>query len=207
MMTRFILFIALFLASLLNAQHNFDSQMKKGFHLWESNKLEEAKLIFQELANSESTKWLPNYYVALIATTQAFAESDKDKMKSLLEVAQKSQDRTNELAQENPEVLILQAMIHTAWIVYDPMTNGQRLSSDVLYILNKAYKIAPDNPRVVFQKASFEKGMAQYFGEDIKPMCAQIEKAIELFATFKPESSLHPNWGLDKATEVLQKCK
>jgi hypothetical protein len=87
------------------------------------------------------------------------------------------------------------------------MTNGQKLSGDVLYILNKAYKIAPENPRVVFQKASFEIGMAQYFGQDTKPMCAQIEKAIELFATFKPETALHPSWGLERAQAEFEKCK
>ena len=102
---------------------------------------------------------------------------------------------------------IKQYSIHTAWIVYDPMTNGQKLSGDVLYILNKAYKIAPENPRVVFQKASFEIGMANYFGQDTKPICAQIEKAIELFTTFKPETALHPNWGLDRAEAELKNCK
>jgi hypothetical protein len=128
-------------------------------------------------------------------------------MLSLINSAQKAQDVCNELAMDNPEVLVMQAMIHTASIVYDPMTNGQKLSGDVMYILNKAYKIAPENPRVVFQKASFEIGMAQYFGQDTKPMCAQIEKAIELFATFKPESALHPSWGLDRAQAELNKCK
>ena len=77
----------------------------------------------------------------------------------------------------------------------------------MMYILNKAYKIAPENPRVVFQKASFEKGMAGYFGQDTKPMCAQIEKSIELFATFKPETSLHPSWGLDRAQAEFKKCE
>ena len=76
-----------------------------------------------------------------------------------------------------------------------------------MYILNKAYKIAPENPRVVYQKASFEIGMAQYFGQDTKPMCAQIEKAIELFTTFKPETVWHPTWGLDRAEAELKKCK
>jgi hypothetical protein len=28
----------------------------------------------------------------------------------------------------NAELIVLQAMIHTAWITFDPMTNGQKLS-------------------------------------------------------------------------------
>ena len=197
----------MFVASIVSAQTQFDQGMKKALQTWKNGNSTEALVQFEKIASVEKTNWLPNYYIALINTTQAFGEQDKTKMLSLIESAQKAQDFCNDLAMDNPEVLVMQAMIHTASIVYDPMTNGQKLSGDVMYILNKAYKIAPENPRVVFQKASFEKGMAEYFGQDTKPMCAQIEKSIELFATFKPETAFHPSWGLDKAQEAVKACK
>ena len=197
----------MFVASIVSAQTQFDQGMKKALQTWKNGNSKEALVQFEKIASVEKTNWLPNYYIALINTTQAFGEQDKTKMLSLIESAQKAQDFCNDLAMDNPEVLVMQAMIHTASIVYDPMTNGQKLSGDVMYILNKAYKIAPENPRVVFQKASFEIGMAQYFGQDTKPMCAQIEKSIELFATFKPETAFHPSWGLDKAQEAVKACK
>ena len=206
-MTKLITIIAMFVASIVSAQTQFDQGMKKALQTWKGGNSNEALVQFEKIASVEKTNWLPNYYIAFINTTQAFGEKDKAKKVTLLNAAQKAQDVCNELAQDNPEVLVLQAMIHTAWIVYDPMTNGQRLSGDVMYILNKANKIAPENPRVVFQKASFEKGMAEYFGQDTKPMCVQIEKSIELFATFKPESAFHPSWGLDKAQEAVKACK
>lgn len=206
-MTKLITIIAMFVASIVSAQTQFDQGMKKALQTWKDGNSKEALVQLEQIAKTEKTNWLPNYYIAFINTTQAFGEKDKAKIETLLNAAQKAQDVCNELAMDNPEVLVLQAMIHTAWIVYDPMTNGQRLSGDAMYILNKAYKIAPENPRVVFQKASFEKGMAEYFGQDAKPMCAQIEKSIELFATFKPESALHPNWGLDRAQEAVKACK
>ena len=206
-MTKLITIIAMFVASIVSAQTQFDQGMKKALQTWKNGNSTEALVQFEKIASVEKTNWLPNYYIALINTTQAFGEQDKTKMLSLIESAQKAQDFCNDLAMDNPEVLVMQAMIHTASIVYDPMTNGQKLSGDVMYILNKAYKIAPENPRVVFQKASFEIGMAQYFGQDTKPMCAQIEKSIELFATFKPESAFHPSWGLDKAQEAVKACK
>ena len=206
-MTKLITIIAMFVASIVSAQTQFDQGMKKALQTWKNGNSTEALVQFEKIASVEKTNWLPNYYIALINTTQAFGEQDKTKMLSLIESAQKAQDFCNDLAMDNPEVLVMQAMIHTASIVYDPMTNGQKLSGDVMYILNKAYKIAPENPRVVFQKASFEKGMAEYFGQDTKPMCAQIEKSIELFATFKPETAFHPSWGLDKAQEAVKACK
>ncbi len=206
-MTKLITIIAMFVASIVSAQTQFDQGMKKALQTWKNGNSTEALVQFEKIASVEKTNWLPNYYIALINTTQAFGEQDKTKMLSLIESAQKAQDFCNDLAMDNPEVLVMQAMIHTASIVYDPMTNGQKLSGDVMYILNKAYKIAPENPRVVFQKASFEIGMAQYFGQDTKPMCAQIEKSIELFATFKPETAFHPSWGLDRAQEAVKGCK
>lgn len=206
-MTKIITFIATLICGLLTAQTSYEKEMNKALQTWKQGKPVEAVIQFEQIASVEKTNWLPNYYIALINTIRAFGERDKTKMLLLIESAQKAQDICNSLDLENPEVLVIQAMIHTANIVYDPMTNGQKLSGDVMYILNKAYKIAPENPRVVFQKASFEIGMAQYFGQDSKPMCAQIEKAIELFATFKPETALHPSWGLDRAQAELKNCK
>ena len=207
MTTKIITFIAILVCGLLTAQTSYETEMNKALQTWNEGKSVEAVAQLEQIASVDKTNWLPNYYIALINTTQAYREQDKAKMFSLIESAQKAQDLCNEFALENPEVLVMQAMIHTASIVYDPMMNGQKLSGDVMYILNKAHKIAPENPRVVFQKTSFEIGMAQYFGQDTKPMCAQIEKAIELFATFKPETALHPSWGLDRAQAELKKCK
>ena len=206
-MTKIITCIALFVASVLSSQTTFDEEMRKALQTWKGGNPKEAIVHLERIALVEKNNWLPNYYIAFIQTTQAFEEKDKAKMESLLNAAQIAQDKCNEILLDNPEILVMQAMIHTARIVFDPMTNGQKLSGDVLYILNKAYKIAPENPRVVYQKASFEIGMAQYFGQDTKPMCVQIERAIELFATFKPETALHPTWGLDKAKNELKKCK
>ena len=191
MSTKIITIIALFVASIVSSQTQFDQGMRKALQTWKDGKAVEAVAQLERIASVEKTNWLPNYYMALIHVSQAYNEQDKTKMLSLIEAAQKAQDVSNELAQDNPEVLVVQAMIHTAMIVYDPMTNGQKLSGDVLYLYNKAYKIAPENPRVLLYKTMFEIGMANYFGQETKPMCAQIEKAIELFTTFKPESALH----------------
>jgi hypothetical protein len=98
-------------------------------------------------------------------------------------------------------------MIHTAWIAFGPMTYGQKLSGTVMGLYAKAQAIAPENPRVVLEKAEFEIGAAQFLGKDTKPMCAQIEKNIGLFATFKPETTLSPKWGLDRAENALKNCK
>ena len=52
-----------------------------------------------------------------------------------------------------------------------------------------------------------DKSGARYFGTDLKPLCERMQHAIELFATFKPESVFHPAWGLDRAQKGLENCK
>lgn len=207
-MTRIITFIALLVVSVLSAQTTYEKSMQEALGLWKQNRPTEAIAIFERIALVEQDNWLPNYYIALINTVGAFQNAnDKGKMKTLIEEAQKAQDKINTMALENPEVLVMQAMIHTASIVYDPMTNGQKLSGDIMYIYTKAYELAPNNPRVVSQKASFEMGMAAYFGQNTKPMCAELEKSLELFANFKPETPFHPSWGIESVERELAKCK
>lgn len=206
-MTKIITIIALFVASVVSAQGQFEQGMGKALQTWKEGKPAEAVAQLERIASVEKTNWLPNYYIAFINTTQAFGEKDKAKMESLLTVAQKAQDVCNELAQDNPEVLVMQVMIHTAWIVYDPMTNGQKLYGDVLSLYGKAEKIAPENPRVVFNKADFEKGGAEYFGGDTASMCEKIKASINLFANFKPETPFHPTWGLERAKQEAEGCK
>lgn len=205
-MTKIIIAIVLFITSLVSAQGQFEQGMGKAFQLWGEGKNAEASAMFERIAAAEQTSWLPNYYVALVNTTTAFGTKDKEQISLLLDKAQKALDIELIKNPNNAELLVVRAMIHTAWIAFDPMTNGQKLSATVMGLYGKAQAIAPENPRVVFGKAEFEIGAAKFWGTDTKPMCAQIEKAIGLFATFKPETPFSPKWGLERALEAQKGC-
>ena len=206
-MTKISIAFVLFITSLVSAQGKFEQGMGKAFQLWGEGKNTEASAMFERIAAAEQTSWLPNYYVALVNTTSAFGTKDAAQIDLLLTKAQNALDVELIKNPNNAELLVVQAMIHTAWIVFDPMTNGQKLSEKVMELYGKAQAIAPENPRVIFEKAEFEIGGAKFWGTDTKPMCAQIEKAIGLFATFKPETPFSPKWGLERAQEVLKTCK
>jgi hypothetical protein len=206
-MTKIIITIVLLVTSQLFSQGQFEQGMGKAFSLWGEGKNTEASAMFERIASAEKDNWLPNYYVALVSTTTAFATKDKDQVNALLTKAQSALDVEMNKYPNNAELLVMQAMIHTAWIAFDPMTNGMKLSGKVMEIYAKAEQIEPNNPRVVFSKAEFEMGSARFFGTDTKPICAQIEKSIELFATFKPQTVFHPKWGLERAQEAAKDCK
>ncbi len=205
-MIKFITSIAFVLCSLIASAQQFEQGMGKAMELWQQGKTTEASAMFERIAAAEPNQWLPNYYVALVNTTTAFDPSQKAQVPALLEKAQTALDKEIIKNDSNSELLVLQALINTAYIVYDPMTNGMLLSDKVRQLYTKALVLDPKNPRVVAGKAEFEIGGAKYFGTDTKPMCAEIDRAVELFATFKPETKFHPNWGSDRALEAQKEC-
>ena len=207
-MTKVITTLVVFLATVLtvNAQQ-YEQGMGKAFVTWRTGNATEASALFERIASVEKTNWLPNYYVALVNTTEAFNPANAKNATALINKAQTALDAAELISPNNAEILIMQAMINTALIVQDPMTNGMKLSAPTIELYEKALKLAPENPRAVFGKAEFEIGGAQYWGTDTKPMCEQVAKSIELFAKFKPETEFHPTWGLDRAKEVLANCK
>ncbi len=197
-MTKIITTLVVFLATVLtvNAQQ-YEQGMGKAFATWKTGNATEASALFERIASVD---------IALVNTTEAFNPANAKNATALINKAQAALDAAELISPNNAEILIMQAMINTAWIVQDPMTNGMKLSAPTIELYERALKLAPENPRAVFGKAEFEIGGAQYWGTDTKPMCEQVAKSIELFAKFKPETEFHPTWGLDRAQETLKNC-
>jgi hypothetical protein len=206
-MKNIITAIALFVAAITSAQTQFEQGMGKAFGLWKEGKNTEASALFERIASAEKTSWLPNYYVALVNTTSAFSEKDKSKVDLLLTKAQDALDVELIKDQNNAELYVLQALVYTAWVVQDPMTNAQKYSARIMENYAKAKALDPNNPRAVFGEADYQLGGAKWTGVDTKPLCAQVDKAVELFGTFKPETQFSPKWGLERALETQKSCK
>ncbi len=206
-MTKIITVITLFICSLLSAQTQFEQGMNKAFGLWKEGKNAEASAMFERIAGAEKSSWLPNYYVGLVNTLSVFTEKDKTKIDLLLTKAQDAVDVEMIKDQSNSELYVLQALIYTGYVVADPMTNGMKYSGKVMEAYAKAKALNPNNPRAVFGEADYQLGGAKWTGVDTKPLCVQVDKSIELFNTFKPETPFSPRWGLERALEVQKTCK
>ena len=72
------------------------------------------------------------------------------RVSALLSKAQDALDIEMAKDPNNPELLVMQAMIHTGWIAFDPMTYARTLSAKVMDLYGQAQAIAPETPRVVF---------------------------------------------------------
>ena len=205
-MKKLIFFIAILVGSVINAQTPFEQAMGKAMQLWGEGKNNEASAMFERIAAAEKNSWLPNYYVAAVNTFAAFGTKDKEQMTAMLNKSQDAIDAEMLKDANNPEILVMQAMIHTAWISADPMTNGMRLSGKVMQLYSKATTIDPNNPRAVFGKAEFEIGGAKWTGANVNDLCKDVEKAVLLFDTFKPAMAFAPNWGKDRALKAQNQC-
>ncbi len=205
-MKQLIIITTLLISGILIGQTNYEKGMQKAFELWGSNQPTEASNLFELIAKAEPDNWLPAYYAAQINVINSFGERDEDKLSAKLKRAQDLINDATAISKENPEIMVLQALLHTAWVAFDGATYGMTLSGKVVELYTKAKIVAPGNPRVVYCKAEWDMGGAKYFGQDTAPFCKDIERAIELFANFKPETPFHPNWGNDRAEQILESC-
>jgi len=150
-----LLLINLALAQLLSAQ-DYDQNMQKALESWHAGNAVEASAQFEKIAESTKDKWLPNYYVGLVNATGAFNVQDYNQADAMLKKGQTAMDTELAKSPENPELLVVQALIYTAYLAKDPAMNGQLYYPKVNEIYAKAMAIAPENPRVVMEKAMFD---------------------------------------------------
>ena len=205
---RNLIIITLFvITGITQAQTNFEKGMTKAFELWQADKTDEAENMFERIAKAEPDAWLPNYYIAQINSLKSWNTKDEAVLKAQLDKAQEHIDLAMTKSEDNAELMVIQAQVLTNWVAYDGMTYGMKYGAKIAELYDKAYILAPKNPRVVFGKAEWGMGSAKYFGKDTAPYCKEIEASIELFDTFKAETDFHPNWGGERAEQAVEECK
>jgi len=204
-MQKSIIILVLLVSGVMTSQTNYEKGMQKAFELWGSNPMEASNL-FERIANAEPDNWLPSYYAAQINIVSSFGEKDKYKLTAQLGKAQDLLNMSKSISKSNPEILVMEAMLNTAWVAYDG-ANGMTLSGKITALYAQAEQIAPQNPRVILNKTEWAMGSARFFGQDTAPFCKDIERALELFTNFKPETAFHPKWGKDRAEQILESCK
>ncbi|CAL2085920.1 hypothetical protein [Tenacibaculum sp. 190524A02b] len=197
--------IIIFIAFNVTAQTKYEKGMKKAFGLWEVNKTKEAGQLFERIATAEKENWLPPFYVATIEILGSFGVQEEATLEAKLKKAQVFLDEAKSLSENNPEILITQALLNTAYIAFDGQKYGMTLSMKNAKLYEEALKLAPNNPRVLLSKAEWDMGSAQFFGQPITPYCKDVEKSLALFENDKPKK-FYPRWGKKRAKQVLTKC-
>lgn len=190
------------------SQTKYEQGMTKAFELWKAEQHWEAANLFERIAQAEPDNWLPSFYVAQINVLYSFSEKDETKLTAQLQKAQDFLNDAKAISKDNAEILVVQAQLYTAWVVFDGAKYGMTYSPKIAQIYQEAYTIEPENPRVASGKVEWDLGTARFFGQDTDPFCEDLKKAVALYDTYEAKGPFHPNGGAEYARGSLaQNCK
>jgi len=200
-----ILIIAITLLSFSGiSQTQYEKGMQKALELWSANQPKEAINLFERIASAEPEQWLPKFYVSYITIIQNFSEKEETLLNSQQEKAMDFLNQVKTLTSNNEEVLLLEALWYTVWVAYDGATYGMKYGAKVSQLYQEALKIAPNNPRVILNKAEWDIGGAKFFGQPLAPFCKEVQKAIDLSKEYVPAGKFYPTFGLERAKQILE---
>ncbi|WP_109300313.1 hypothetical protein [Aquimarina sp. AU474] len=207
-MRTIIILLTFFAINTIHAQNAYEKGMKKAFELWETKKPDEAINLFERIAKAEKENWLPYYYAAQVHIITTFGIKDAEEIESRLKKAQDFLNESKTFSKENAEILIMEAMLNTAYVAYNPSVYGPTLSGKVEELYRTAKTYEPENPRATLYHAEWKMGGAKFWGKDPKSFCPEVEKAI-LYFEKEPEKKVpfYPQWGKNQIKRIQQNCK
>lgn len=170
---------------------------------------------FERIAEAEKNQWLAYYYAAYCnasAGIMAGAVGDMmaakaDKTDPYADKADKQIKKAEDLAKNNSEIFIVKKMIATLRMLGDPMSRYMTYGPEAQAMLDEAKKLNPDNPRVYVLEGQDKFYTPAEFGGSKEEAKILFEKAQKLYETFKPETTIHPNWGKNQITYFLSQYK
>ena len=206
-MKKIVLLLAVVFTITITAQTKYQTGMKKAFSLWDEGKMTEASQLFERISKAEPTKWLPAYYAATVEILGCFGLKDEAVLKAKLTIAQKFIDVAASNSENNPEIIITQALLNLGYIAFDGQKYGMTLSGKTSQLYAKALQIAPKNSRVILGNAEWNMGSARFFGKSTKPYCDEIIRAIDLSKSEKNDMEFYPKFQSKRAAQVLKQCQ
>ena len=162
---------------------------------------------FERIADAEKTQWLPYYYAAFCQVTYGFRETDKSKTDMIADKATDFINKANALSPKNSEISCIKSMIASCHMMVDPMTRYMQYSAESSEELQAAKQQDPTNPRPDFLIGQGLKYTPEQFGGGCGTAKPQITASLTKFENFKLASPLHPNWGKEMATQIMNECK
>lgn len=160
---------------------------------------------FKKIAESEKSEWLPPYYAAYCYA--AMAQGAKgNTIDTYCDEAEIFINKAEQLNADSSEIYVIKAQIAAARINVNIAKRGAKFGQQSAALLSKAKKLNPANPRPWLIQGQSKFYTPPAFGGGKQKAKPAFEKALELYKTFKPASTIHPNWGKKPATYFLKKC-
>lgn len=177
----------------------YTAAMQKGLSLLsDAESIEDMTAVvnhFERVAQAESQEWLPGYYAAYTLSMQSFQTEGGEEKDELLDKAQDWIDNIQELAPEESEILVMQAMIYQARIQVDFMARGAEMSMLQASALAEAEEMNPENPRIFLLRGQNTYYTPEFFGGGAEAARPILETAKEKFEAYESDNELAPAWG------------
>ncbi len=167
---------------------------------------------FQRIADAEKNQWLPYYYAALTNVSAGYMMSMGQmgmaaKTDPIADKAETLLNKAEELSKDNSEIFIVKKMIASLRLIGDPQNRYMTYGPAAEQALATAKTLNPANPRVALLQAQDKFFTPEQFGGSKTEAKKLFEESIKQYETFKPESNIHPNWGLKQAQLFLAQIK
>jgi len=170
---------------------------------------------FERIADAEKNQWLAYYYAAYCnasAGLMAGSGGDimvakADKTDPYADKAEAQIKKAENLMKSNSEIFVVKKMIATLRMIGDPMNRYMTYGPEAQAALDEAKKLDNNNPRVYLLEAQDKYFTPEQFGGSKEEAKVLFEKSKQLFETFKPASTVHPNWGKGTVTYFLSQYK
>lgn len=190
-------------------QGNYEQAMQKAIAKMGSashpSEFQDAANLFERIASSERSEWLPLYHCAHAYIVMGFTEPDLAKKDGFFDKAQLFLDQAFKIAPEESELFALQAFLYPGKITVDPMGRGPELIGALNDAIDNAIRLNPENPRSYYLRAITVLNMPESFGGGRTAAKPWFEKAMEKFERFVPSSAFSPDWGKQQNEEELNK--
>lgn len=160
---------------------------------------------FERIATAEKDKWLPYYYSAFMYVLASYTDSSNTRKDIYLDKAVNFNNVADSLSQNNSEIYTLKGMISQARMQVDPMNRWQKYGADANNNFSKAVQIDTLNPRPEYLIGVGLFYTPKQFGGGSTTAKPVLEKSLEKFNQFVPESEISPAWGREELEEILQK--
>lgn len=169
---------------------------------------------FQRIADAEKTQWLPYYYAALGHVMTGYmmggepgAPGAAEKIDPLANKAEEMLNKAEALNKDNSDIYCLKKMIATLRMMPDPMNRYMTYGPQAAEALQKAKSLNPENPRVYLLEGQDKFYTPEQFGGSKTEAKTLFETSMKKYESYKPESSIHPQWGKSQVAYFLGQLK
>lgn len=189
---------------------DYEKGMQKGLEMLSNAKTVEATIdvtnYFERIAEANKSEWLPLYYAAYASLNVGF-QQEKTKMKD--EWYQKGIafiQRARAIKKDESELLAMEAYLNLMYISNSPMLRAPTQTNDAIGLVEQAKALNPSNPRPWLIHGQNTLYTPEFFGGGVRNAKPLLEKANDLYKTFKTADALMPAWGKERCEKLLEKC-